>query len=280
MREDIKNKNILLIGDTIIDEDHFIDVVGLSLESPTLKGNLNSIKIKVGGAANVASHLTILGCNVTFVTAIKREYLLKDKCINLINVVKDRDNIKSRYWIQKSGCVYKYLQINDCEKNELKFDFNLSEDLKYDLVAVSDYRCGLLNLDLIHQIEIQKIKKIAASQKSDKQPNYDFYSLFDVLVVNEDEYRSLDQTNKKPNKIIVTLGKDGAKKIFDDKEINYKPYFSVVKNTIGAGDAFYAAYLATESVDFANKWASYFTSKGTCEHISVEDYQTYAQSYR
>ena len=50
-------KKILIIGDTIIDQNYYLNSPDISLESPTIKANLNYFNEKFGGAALVATSL-------------------------------------------------------------------------------------------------------------------------------------------------------------------------------------------------------------------------------
>ena len=83
----VSRKNFLIIGDTIVDKTTYTKALGLSLESPTLKAQFINETISLGGAANIAQHLTILGANCFFLTNIVTERfrrLLYEKGINLI----------------------------------------------------------------------------------------------------------------------------------------------------------------------------------------------------
>lgn len=274
MRKSLKNKKILVVGDTILDKDHIIEVTGLSLESPTIKGNLKDTNVKLGGAANVVKYLHEFGCDVTFVTSIRSKELVESICSKLINVYNEHDNVKNRYWIQKGDALYKYLQVNDCNDKGLELSTKLFLDNEYDLVIVSDYRCGLVSNSILESVNKINCKKIATSQKSDKNSNYFKYKNFDILIVNQNEYKSFleEKLDHTISKIIVTKGDSGAEEILSTGIIHYKSYPVNQVNVIGAGDAFCAAYSATESIDFANKWASYVVSKNIFDKISMKDF--------
>ena len=64
------NLNILVIGDTIIDEYITCDAIGMSQEDPTIVVTPISNKKFIGGAAIVASHAKTLGANVSYISVL------------------------------------------------------------------------------------------------------------------------------------------------------------------------------------------------------------------
>ncbi len=245
-------KKVLVIGDTIIDEDINLQVIGLSLESPTFKTKIKSTDISYGGAANVAKYLCLFGVEVDFVTCMSKQNEIKFKKrypVSVRNLDNSVENKKSRYYIHHGDSKYKHLQINDTNTT-LKMPFPKSYDLnKYDIVAISDYRCGVVTNDTIKTVEKANSKTFAASQVSDKKSTLNNFNNFDYIVCNENESKTLTRTKN----VIITKGSEGS-------ELNGKleKAFRVenVKSTIGAGDCFYAAYLAYEDLKKANEMAA------------------------
>jgi len=83
--------------------------------------------------------------------------------------------------------------------------------------------------------------------------NYYRYDAFDYIVCNEKESRLVIQDNN----VCITKGSRGC----SFNGVDFLPYpVENPVNTIGAGDCFYAAFLATGDPDFANKAASEFVS--------------------
>jgi bifunctional ADP-heptose synthase (sugar kinase/adenylyltransferase) len=271
MRERIKNKNILVIGDTIFDKTVNVEATGISLESPTLKGNYKNEQLNIGGAGNVVKYLKLFGCNVTFLTAIAKhdESLFANSCNKLINL-GTQSNTKTRFWVSKQEEKYKYLQINDCGNTFISnIDLSLLKE-NYDLIYISDYRCGLISDNLIQEIQNLPYKLFVSAQLSDKKEKFFKYTNYHTAIVNEDEYNCI--TNNKKSNYIITLGKNGCKSIKNNKEEMYPGYPVITKNVIGAGDAFAAAYIATECCDYANRWASYIVSADNKNNISLDGF--------
>lgn len=249
-------KNILIIGDTIIDHDIFLDAIGLSLESPTLKTIFENEKYNFGGAANVACFAAKLGAEVTFVTSMTKEmalYFVTENPIKLINLNSFSDNIKSRHYIKKGDQQYNYLQVNRyngavCTKEFIeKISIN-----NFDSVAISDYRCGFMAEEIINLIRLKAKILYVASQLTDKKSNYEKYQMADYLVCNEAESKHI----KNLENVYITRGKNGC--TFNGVNYPGKPVNSL--RTIGAGDVFYAAILTTESPATANEFASKYVS--------------------
>ena len=249
MREDLK---YLVVGDTIIDEDIFLKAAGLSLESPTLKTTYTTNKINYGGAANVAKFLARFNRDVTFVTSLSCDHVdMLD--FEVKSFYQGKNNIKSRYWITHGDSTYKYLQVNNVNDEEsltplIDIDVSL-----YDIIAFADYRCGFITDAFI--AKCLKAGKItyASSQVSSRLSNYYMYDAFDYIVCNEKESRLVIQDNN----VCITKGSRGC----SFNGVDFLPYpVENPVNTIGAGDCFYAAFLATGDPDFANKAASEFVS--------------------
>ena len=249
-------KKILIIGDTIIDEDINLKVIGLSLESPTFKTKTSSKKINFGGAANVARYASKFGLDVDFLTcmSVDSEKHFKNKYdINLINIDNSVENRKTRFYIEHGDSKYKHLQIN--ETNSKSVYTNLQEKglQKYDLIAFSDYRCGLISKHIIEKAKNSGKKTFGASQVSGKKSNLNNYEKLDYIVCNESES---DTVTRRQN-VLITKGDQGC-------EMNGTVYPAYpVKNVetiIGAGDCFYAAFLAYECPSKSNELASRYVS--------------------
>ncbi|MDA7599014.1 PfkB family carbohydrate kinase [Alphaproteobacteria bacterium] len=253
------NKKILLFGDTIIDINNYSKAIGLSLESPTLKTSFINEEINLGGAANVANNLIKLGAKVTFVTDLDLNLAGEffDSRIELINLDLGGGGIKTRYWINRGDSKYKYLQINK-QKRSKAYKIDLIKKIvnfdEYDVVSVSDYNGGLVTKRLCDLISNLKCLKIGAGQRADNEPNLHFYKKFDYVVCNHNEEIFAPKNVKK----CVTMGDKGC--YFEGELHRVKKIKR--NNYIGAGDAFFAAFVYSTCPDFSNNFA-YTTLKNT-----------------
>ncbi len=242
----------LIVGDTILDETIKLSAIGLSLESPTFKTKFISSSISFGGAANVAKNLSKLGKEVSFLTSISENNSKKFRDefpkIDLINIFQGKDNVKSRYWVSHGDASYKYLQVNNINDENIKDDkFNVIKlDLnKFEVIAFADYRCGLIEDNFVEKCLNSNAKTFASSQVSGRKSNYKKYLKADYIVCNKKESENFSRRNN----VCITEGGKGCtlnKKIYKTKTLTN------ATQTIGAGDVFYAAFLASEDPDFSN----------------------------
>lgn len=271
LRKDLKNSRVLVVGDTIVDKDIFLDAVGLSLESPTLKTNFISEQKSLGGAANVAKLIGLLGSECTFVTALSDPELLRslheDFGVKTISCDSGRDNTKTRYWISRGDGTYKYLQVNDCGyASPASESFSVDG---YDAVLVCDYRCGFITDAVVDKCNAFAGIKFVSSQMSDRGSNMNRYARFDCALMNESEDSCCAVSFPKK---IVTMGSRGSKTIVvGEYPIHHQPVPINTSNTIGAGDAFCAAYVCTENGEFANMFASCYLSLPTRDVASLKE---------
>lgn len=284
------NRKVLLIGDTIVDKHVYSTVSGLSLESPTVKCNFNKEVIQLGGAANVAKHMSHLCSEVTFVTSMNPSYNVPG--VNTINIESDTYNTKTRHWISRGDHTYKYLQINNTNQNDLKYSLQDLVIEEYDVLAISDYRCGLVTDNIVEEILKNKFskKKYAASQVSSKENNYDRYQTFDCFVMNKSEAMSYTKSefpnfksfaDLKAKTVYVTMGAEGCTLYNASGFHHFQGKIASVSNTIGAGDAFYAALLSSGGdVNFANRWASYYVSRNIDDEVTLRGMFEYEEAVR
>lgn len=241
-------KKVLIIGDTIIDKSVYLEAIGLSLESPTIKTSFLKEKINFGGAANVARYASYFGLDVTFATCMSEESEKSfPDTIELINLDNTIENTKTRFYVNHGDENYKYLQINNTNKNKIGSNFQIEMN-EYDIVAFSDYRCGLVTEKMISDSKMSSAKTFGASQVSSQKSNFHIYQGLDFLVCNKHEASTF---SRKEN-VIITNGAHGC----ELNGVNYNSSKATkVARTIGAGDCFYAAYLAYEDPVRANESA-------------------------
>lgn len=249
-----KQYNILLMGDSCIDEYQYGTCDRISPEAPVPVLNFTkSIKV-LGMAGNVYNNLKTLNKNITFLT--------NTELIQKIRYVE----IKSQQQILRVD--------HETILNEISLPLDL--DL-YDCIVVSDYNKGFITNKVLTFITENFTKPIFIdSKKSNLQLNNCF------IKINETEYKKLNTVN---DNIIVTLGGEGAKY----KNIVYKTNQVNVFDVAGAGDTFLAAlsyfYLCSSdmplSIKLANKAASiavqhpgtYTLTEEDCDFLQLYFYE-------
>lgn len=226
--------NVLLIGDSCIDEYVYGTVDRLSPESPVPVLRQTRRETKPGMAANVKANLEALGCEVDFIT-------------NLENIVK------TRYIDERSG--YHLLRV-DQEDEIVSWSGRMPFDIEtYDAIVISDYGKGFLDYHHIETLRENFTGPIFLDTK--KTDLAAFNNIF--VKINELEYSRRDSIN---NQLIITLGAHGAmwKTGRDPKHETRFPAPKVeVFDVCGAGDTFLAAvaygYILEKNIESAIQFA-------------------------
>lgn len=269
--EKLKDLNVLVIGDTIIDEYIFVLPKGRAIKDPILSVEYQYHEEYPGGVLAVANHIS------NFINKVKLVTLIGDKNPRL-NFIKHslKDNVELKTFIKENSyTTVKRRYINSYRnvklfKIEFMNDKPISEELskkivdyicaeapKYDLVVVADFGHGFLNKEIKQKLrESSKFLAVnAQSNSSNMGYNYiTHYERPDFITMSEEELRlplfmrfeDLDEVinegrnNLKLNNFIVTLGKKGSVYAFKDKIFKAPVFISSVKDTVGAGDALFA----------------------------------------
>jgi len=309
--EHLHNKKVLVIGDTILDVNTESIPLGFSAETPTFKAEQTQTTPLLGGAGNVASHVSSLGANCTFLTVGGKDSdssTIKDLGCSqqnlttiLLEVESRKTCVKHRFWVERNGVSYKYFQLNKTENSPIDEDtknriFQIIEDEKFDTVVLSDYRLGIFaDRDFTERV-IRKLRNkgvyvLANGQASNTKFDYQKFLGVDTLVLNENESLiMLDQyDDKHPDmtslsrvieaRICVTSGDRGAN-LYEKGSVFYSPAIKVSDlDTCGAGDAFLACFSLLdkdlppdEKLSIANTWAALSTTKLGTETPSIRTF--------
>ena len=233
-----KRLNVILIGDSCIDEYHYGSVDRLSPEAPVPIFVSKRVETKRGMAANVEENLKALGINV--VTYFGKE------------------SIKTRMIDEKSK--QHILRIDkDAQCEALAFsdiEFNHTTDA----FIVSDYNKGFVSYELIESLISLGKPVFIDTKKTDLKR---FEGAF--VKINSLEFANAKSLS---SNTIVTMGEHGA---MWNQRMYAAPKIEIA-DVCGAGDTFLASfaydYLQTLNIDssiaFAIKAASV-----TVQHIGV-----------
>ena len=267
----IKNINILVIGDTIIDEYVFVTPKGRAIKDPILSVEYINQESYAGGVLAVVNHLSTFVNNIQLVTVIgdkesKIDFINNsvDSNVSVKAFVKDDSptTIKRRYVdAYKNNKLFKIEVINDKPISEKLSDeivgYLLSEIEKYDLVFVADFGHGFINNEIRRVLE-QESKFLSINVQSNSANmgfNYvNLYKKVDFLTMNDTEIRLPLMMRFEPieevitefhkrfghNKFLLTLGKKGSV-LYNGDKLTYSPVLiDKVVDTVGAGDALFA----------------------------------------
>jgi D-beta-D-heptose 7-phosphate kinase/D-beta-D-heptose 1-phosphate adenosyltransferase len=236
--------NVLLIGDSCIDE-YFIGTCDrLSPEAPVPVMKINNYYTTQGMAANVKNNFARLGIEVDFIT-------------------NDSTITKTRYIDQRSG---QHLLRVDNEPQFSEWSGRTARPLTdYDIIVISDYDKGFITYEQIEIIVKECSCPIFIDTKKTNLARFEGA----FVKINNKEY-GLAKTFC--SNIITTMGDQGAR--YNGK-IYPVPKVGLV-DVCGAGDTFLAAlvyqYLMTSSIEEAIMFANQAGA------ISVQHQGNYAPS--
>jgi rfaE bifunctional protein kinase chain/domain len=268
--------NLLVLGDTIVDQYVACDAVGMSAEAPVLVVKELESKEYVGGAGVVSAHVKALGANCKFLSVVGQDEnaklvqtTLQDQGID-VSLIEDASRpttFKIRYMVDNQ----KLFRVSRMKEHSLpdstEVDFikkikELSQDV--DGILICDFVYGVITpkiLSEIQNIASQKnIKLFGDLQCSSQVGNIAKFTNFHLLCPTEREARIalsnqedgiewiantlLTKTNA--DHLLIKLGAEGFvtySQIFHTD--TYKEHFpALVSNPVdvaGAGDSLLAA---------------------------------------
>lgn len=245
--------NVLLIGDSCIDEYKIGTVDRLSPEAPVPVIKIVDSYTIPGMASNVYSNLLALGIEPDFIT---NDAIIK----------------KTRYIDKRSG---QHLLRVDDEADIVPWSgrIHLSPIRSYDAVVISDYNKGFLTYEHIENIIRTANCPIFIDTKKQDLSRFSADNVY--VKINELEYKN---STSRPAQFIVTLGDRGA--LFTSPSIGAKMFETKrveVMDVCGCGDTFLSAlaaqYLFTKDIEKAIIFAN------VAAGITVQHRGNYAPSY-
>lgn len=235
-----KKFNILLLGDSCVDQYQFGTVERLSPEAPVPVFCPTHSYSRPGMAGNVAHNLETLGCSVSLLSG--------------------EASVKTRLIDQRSG-----QQILRIDQDKVSAALVIETELPpvYDAVVVSDYNKGTVSYELIKDlIKMSQVPVFVDTKKTD------LASMRGAWVkINELEHSRL--TTDCPN-LIVTRGSRGAEIV--NQGLSFAAPRVEVADVTGAGDTFLAAltyqYLVCNDIVSAVQFAIRAAAI-TVQHLGV-----------
>jgi rfaE bifunctional protein kinase chain/domain/rfaE bifunctional protein nucleotidyltransferase chain/domain len=260
--------NVLVIGDTIIDEYHYCTPLGKSSKSPTISSIYKRAETFAGGVLAVANHLEQLVSNIQLVTVLGKENLQE-------NIIKKNlsSGVSSKFFVREDGPTNTKRRYLDMYQNVKLFEVTFMNDHyideklekqvleylkkempKHDIVLVTDFGHGFITPEIIKFVESSgKYVSVNAQTNSN---NYGFnyitkYKNIDYVSIDEkelrlpfgDNYGDVEQLVKelkkvtKADKIQITLGQNGSVWYEKNKICRAPAFARSVKDSVGAGDA-------------------------------------------
>lgn len=200
-----KSLQVMVIGDSIVDEYIDCDPLGMSREETALVITPVQRKFFVGGAAIVASHARALGATVDFFSVIGKDEAaaflsdhLDEYKVNghLFTDDSRPTSLKQRFRVDGHSLLrvshLKQHDINREMQAQILNDFRCLA-MRIDLVIFSDFNYGCLPQELVDGItkicQEHRIKMVADSQSSSQNGDVSRFAHTDLLTPTEYEAR-------------------------------------------------------------------------------------------
>ena len=272
---DFKKIKVLIVGDAMIDSYMWGTVNRQSPEAPIPIVDIENYEKRLGGAANVASHIKALGATPILCSVIGNE----DK--GFFDLMK-RENLSTKGILQEERKTTVKTRIISENKHQLRVDeedtfpiINESDFIKHStdlmsnvhVVIFQDYNKGVLTKHVINSLVEFATKKQIPTLVDPKKENYWQYkgvSLFkpntkELIESNsETEALSLENVSKivakqrkqlNAKSFLLTLSEKGVFIQTENEEHLYPAYKRKIIDVSGAGDA----VIATAALALAKK---------------------------
>ncbi len=296
-----KDKNIIIVGDIMLDVYYWGDVHRISQEAPVPVVNITNENVRAGGAGNVATNLFglnstpyligVLGEDENGNTLLKE---LKDKVISTAGIVQ----VKGRSTIVKTRVIAQNQQMIRFDKESTSFvpksvEEKVINNLKNYInkahgIILSDYGKGILTPTVISEIiRISKQRKIPV-YVDPKTNDFSSFKAVHMIKPNLFEFQSVvgEWNSKKEfdmlgqnlrekldvDILLVTLGAEGSNLFTKEQQHKIPTKALHVHDVSGAGDTVISTFALSE-LSGANAEESAFMANYAagivCEEVGV-----------
>ena len=266
--ESFKDLKVLVIGDAIIDDYHYVQTMGKASKEPILASKLLDRESYCGGSLAIANHVSAFCDEVDLFTFLgdheTQEELVRSSLNENVTphfMYKEKSpTITKRRFIEKELVqkLFEIYIINDellSHKQDQEFCQWINDNVgDYDVVIVSDYGHGMMTPNAI-KLLCEKSKFIAANAQSNagNQGNNSIsrYHGADLLTMAGHEMaRECRNSHMTPSEMVLTVsenvnapnvvltrGKYGTL-CFGDNKLSHTPAIAPkIVDRVGAGDA-------------------------------------------
>jgi len=275
--DNFKNKHLLVIGDTIVDQYVVCDALGMSSEAPVLVVRELEHREFVGGAAIVSRHVRALGARCSFISLvgddepgeIVRQELDREKVEHRLIIDKDRPTtFKIRYMVSTQK-ILRVSRLKDHHLNAKMTDKVIAlldrAAGEVDGIIVSDFCYGVITPRILEHIsqlaKKYKIKLFGDVQSSSQIGNVAKFKNYYIIkptekearIALDDKYSGIERIGNNllamtcAQNMILSLGPEGfiAFKTTENKNFVKTQLFPALNpspvDVVGAGDSLLTA---------------------------------------
>jgi D-glycero-beta-D-manno-heptose-7-phosphate kinase len=276
--ESFKDRNILVIGDIVLDHYIWGKVNRISPEAPVPVVDVTRESFMLGGAANVAHNIVSLGAKASVIGMSGRDVagevlvkMLGQKGVNCEGtLISDRPTTVKTRVIAHNQQVVRFDRENrqyiDNRMTEQIMKYLNSVISKHDAIIISDYQKGMITQGLIRGIlNNSKVKKKVKGGNGvfvavdPKIGHFDFYKRVSLITPNIMEASSGSKVEIKDEKtllkagktlmtmlgckaVLITRGEQGMS-LFEKNRVTHIPTVArKVYDVTGAGDTVISAF--------------------------------------
>ena len=254
--EKMQDLKVLVIGDAIVDEYIFCNVQGLMSKDMGYSARYNYTEQYMGGSLAVARHLASFNDNVTLMSVVGTEKAVHSR---ILDELSNKMRVDLTYSEEFDTIVKRrYVTVNE-KREEVDKIFainNLPTPMVIDAVILCDFGHGLIDGEVMKII--QEHAKFLALNCQTNSSNYGKnlitkYRRADVFALDQkelglafSEYQSSEEeqllhlSEHLHTHGWLTQGSQGATSVEAGKLKSCPAFTLKVKDTIGAGDAFFA----------------------------------------
>lgn len=261
----LKNANVLVIGDIILDHYIWGKVNRISPEAPVPVVLVNKENSVPGGSANVALNISSVNGNVTLCGVVGEDEYGK----TLVNILKEKGVDTSGVFIDKGRHTTVKTRVIAQNQHIVRIDKEESHDItdglmaeiedffenyanKFNVIVISDYAKGFVTRKLINLVKKNFSNTFLISDPKVKNEN--LYVGFDLITPNRKEAfeiaKMLDDgteraiiragrkilKNLKLSNLLITRGEEGMSLFTEKKHIRIPTFAQEVFDVSGAGD--------------------------------------------
>lgn len=278
---DIKDSDVTIFGDFMIDEYIYCNVERISPEAPVPIAKVLSQEKRLGGAGNVLNNLLSLGCVVS-------AFIPCSNTNEILNILSPFENLNQMYlYFPEGSCNIRKQRIIgnnkshmlrvDYEKEDMLPNYNKWEqEIKAILettnyIIISDYGKGSINANLLNLININKRKesKILIDPCVSNMFKYPKSYIYKPNDLQYKEMMKRSSSGIESDYTMVTKGADGVI-VYDNIRKMYTEIHGEKHEVIdvtGAGDVFIATLTRALLEGFHPTAAAYIANK--CAGVSV-----------